>query len=259
MTGVPPENWFRPPLVQEPLAPSRLRLCAIIPALNESAGLGATLASLAAQSEPLEAVVVADGGSTDGTAGLARAAGAMVLGCGRVGRGCQIAEALGTVGWADAVVIVHADMRLPIAAAAAIRKVLYERPGCPGGCLGHRFDRRWPTSWLVEGCDWVRARGFGISYGDQAQFFRPADLERVGGFPRQPIMEDLELARRLRRAGQPVYLGLPATVSYRRFERLGFWRTVWTNLRLRRAYRIGGVDACRAIYERYYPKPAAEP
>ena len=65
-------------------------------------------------------------------------------------------------------------------------------------------------------------------------------------------MEDVELARRLRRLGRPLYLDLPVTVSARRFERLGWWRAVWINWACRRAYRRGGVSACQAIYHRYY-------
>ena len=62
-------------------------------------------------------------------------------------------------------------------------------------------------------------------------------LEGVGGFPDQPIMEDVELSRRLRMLGRPAYLDLPVTVSPRRFERVGWWRAAWANWTFRRAYR----------------------
>ena len=107
---------------------------------------------------------------------------------------------------------------------------------------------------LIEWADRVRARR-GVSYGDQAQFFRREWLARVGGFPDQPIMEDVELSLRLRVLGRPVSLDVPVTVSARRFADRGWWRVLWANWRFRRAYRRRGLAACREIYERYYRRP----
>ncbi|HVJ79639.1 MAG TPA: glycosyl transferase, partial [Planctomycetia bacterium] len=120
--------------------------------------------------------------------------------------------------------------------------------------LGHRFAARTFGLRLVELADWARARFQGISYGDQAQFFRPAALRAAGGFPAQPLMEDLELSLRLRKLGKPAYLGVLATVSGRRFLRDGWWRTLGLNRRLRAAYRRGGPALAADLYRRYYPK-----
>jgi GT2 family glycosyltransferase len=91
-----------------------------------------------------------------------------------------------------------------------------------------------------------------MSYGDQAQFFRREMLDRQGGFPDQPIMEDVELSRRLRCLGNPVYLDHPALVSARRFTQLGWCRTILANCMLRIVYRMFGWRACETIYRRYY-------
>jgi GT2 family glycosyltransferase len=93
----------------------------------------------------------------------------------------------------------------------------------------------------------------GDSYGDQAQFFRRELLQSVGGFPDQPIMEDVELSLRLRSLGVPIYLDLPVTVSARRFVRMKWWRVVWQNWMLRRGYRRRGLAVCAELYDRYYP------
>ncbi len=151
----------------------------------------------------------------------------------------------------DAVLVAHADMRLPADALAAIRTWLAAHPECPGGCLGHRFDRRTFALGVVEWFDSRRARR-GESYGDQGQFFRAGPLRSTGGFPDQPIMEDVELNRRLRSLGVPAYLGVPVTVSSRRFERLGWARVLWTNWLLRRRYRRAGLAACLDLYRSYY-------
>jgi hypothetical protein len=166
------------------------------------------------------------------------------------GRGGQVAAAVAAVA-EDVVLVAHADMTFPPTALEVVRRHLAADPACPGGCLGHRFDSPRRVYRVVEWFDRRRAKR-GESYGDQAQFFRRDLLAAADGFPDQVIMEDVELARRLRRLGRPLYLDLPVTVSARRFERLGWWRAVWINWACRRAYRRGGVSACQAIYDRYY-------
>lgn len=226
-----------------------LTIAVLIPTFNEDASLGRTLISVISELTPQARLIVADGGSADHTCRVAGQHGADLIEASRKGRGCQIAEALANID-EDVVLIVHADMVLPEGALARIRQRLVEHPDCPGGCLGHRFaGTRWVYR-LVEGWDRWRARR-GISYGDQAQFFRRKLLERHGGFPDQPIMEDLELSRRMLTMGAPAYLDCPVVVSPRRFERLGWWRTASTNLVLRLAYRMGGPRVCEMLYRRY--------
>lgn len=227
-----------------------MRLAVVIPALNEEAGLPGLLASLREQSQPAQCIVLADGGSRDATVSLARQAGAEVIVSQGRGRGGQVAAAL--AGLSEEVVLVaHADMRLPPLALHGIRQALTDNPSAPGGCLGHRFDQDSFILRLVEWFDRRRAIE-GESYGDQAQFFRRERLAAVGGFPEQPLMEDVELSRRLRLLGVPLYLDIPVTVSARRFRQMGFWRVLWSNHTLRRRYRRLGAGACAELYQRYY-------
>jgi hypothetical protein len=109
-----------------------------------------------------------------------------------------------------------------------------------------RFDRRTLALRLVEWLDARRARR-GEANGDQGPFFRSNLLRSAGGFPHQPIMEDVELSRRMRSLGTPAYLDVPAVVSARRFERLGWPRVLWTNWLLRRRYRREGLAACMRL------------
>jgi rSAM/selenodomain-associated transferase 2 len=233
-----------------------MNLVVIIPTLNEESALPGLFDSLARQSEKTGGVVVADGGSTDRTREAARQHGAMVILAPGRGRGGQVAAALAEV-TAQVILVAHADMWLPENAVAAIRTWLAEHPECPGGCLGHRFDRRTPVLRLVEWFDARRARR-GESYGDQGQFFRTERLRSAGGFPDQPIMEDVELSQRLRSLGTPAYLDLPVVVSARRFEKLGWLRVLWSNWLFRRRYRLGGLTACQALYRSYYGSKGAK-
>jgi glycosyltransferase involved in cell wall biosynthesis len=225
-------------------------LAVVLPARNEEAHLAATLHSLLSQTRPAERLVVVDGGSQDGTVKLARSFGVEVLTVAGRGRGGQIAAGLpGTS--EEVVLIAHADMIFPPDALEIVRRRLADDPRCPGGCLGHRFrSTRWIFR-LIEWYDRRRARR-GESYGDQAQFFRREWLSLAGGFPDQPIMEDVELSRRLRLVGRPAYLDLPVTVSPRRYEQHGVLRVAWANWTFRRAYRQHGLAACQAIYRAYY-------
>ncbi len=231
-------------------ASDRLSLAVILPARNEEENLPATLRSLLSQTQPANRLVVVDGGSEDGTVGLARSFGVEVLTVPGRGRGGQIAAGV-LQAREELMLVAHADMLFPPLALEAVRRHLRDHPECPGGCLGHRFSS---DRWIYRVMEWFdrrRARR-GESYGDQAQFFRRDWLAKVGGFPDQPIMEDVELSRRLRLLGRPAYLEKPVTVSPRRFEQRGVLRVVWANWTFRRVYRQQGLAACQAIYRAYY-------
>ena len=225
-------------------------LAVVVPVWQEAEVLPMLLQSLQQQTKPPRRIVVADGGSTDGTAAVALQWGAEVVACTRRGRGCQIAQALPRC-WEDIIVIAHADMIFPPLALARIADWLHRHPDCVGGCLGHRFDQDGWIYRLIEWADRRRAQR-GLAYGDQAQFFRRSVLERIGGFPPWPLFEDVALSQRLRQAGTVVYLDVPVTVSVRRFRRRGLLRTLWQNWWLRRRFAQEGESAVEVLYRRYY-------
>jgi rSAM/selenodomain-associated transferase 2 len=222
----------------------------VVPALNEAHALERTLRSLLSQARPPDRLVVVDGESTDQTVAVARSLGVEVMVVPGRGRGGQIAAGVASSP-ADVIVIAHADMSFPPDALGTIEAFLAHYPACPGGCLGHRFDQ---ARWVYRAIEWWdRRRAIrGYSYGDQAQFFWHAAIEQAGGFPEQPLMEDVELSRRLRILGRTAYLDRPVTVSARRYERLGWLRVMWANWRLRRVYRREGEAACWRLYRDYY-------
>jgi rSAM/selenodomain-associated transferase 2 len=222
----------------------------VIPTLNEEVALPATLAAVCSQMNEGVRVLIADGGSTDGTKTVAKQFGAQIVETAQRGRGCQIAAAISVL-QDDVILILHADMILPPQAIQRIQRWLADHPSRAGGCLGHRFNSPRIVYRWVERWDSLRARR-GMSYGDQAQFFRREVLERHGGYPDQPIMEDLELSRRLMASGRPAYLDSPVIVSPRRFERLGWGRVVFINFLLRWTYRLCGPQVCRKLYLSYY-------
>ena len=190
----------------------------VVPARNEAAGIGRCLDSL--QGIGLLDVVVADGGSTDDTAALARAHGATVVSAAG-GRGGQIAAGL-AVCRGDVVLVLHADAALAAVVPARIVRALNACPQAGGGVVGMRFDAPGAGLGVLTALNALRARTTGIGFGDQGQFFRREAAQAAGGFPDMALMEDVELSLRLRSIGETLYLGGGATVSGRRWAGAGF-------------------------------------
>jgi len=188
----------------------------VVPVLNEEARIGELLDAL--DSVPgIHEVIVVDGASTDRTAGIVRArGGAKLLSAGR-GRASQM-NAGAEIATGDVLLFLHADVRLPRDAASRIAAALAD-PGVVAGAF-----RTWTVceearSWLgpfLHLAD-LRSRYTGLPYGDQALFVRAAVFKQLGGFPDQPLMEDLELSRRLRGVGRVRTVAATVRVSGRRF------------------------------------------
>ncbi|MEJ2686454.1 MAG: TIGR04283 family arsenosugar biosynthesis glycosyltransferase [Gammaproteobacteria bacterium] len=222
-------------------------LSVIIPALNEADGIDATLASL----QPLRArghqILVVDGGSTDGTPDRAARRADRVL-RGPRGRARQMAAGVaashGTVLW-----FVHADTVMPPDADLTLLAALTR-----GGSRWGRFDvtlaGRHPLLPVIAAAMNLRSRLTGIATGDQGLFVTRTLYDAAGGFPDQPLMEDIALSRRLKAHGPPACLRARLLTSARRWERDGVARTIALMWRLRLAYALGADPALLA--QRYY-------
>lgn len=209
-------------------------LSVIVPALNEAQLVGAAVKSVLRHPEA-EAIVV-DGESSDGTAAAALEEGARVLSC-VPSRSLQ--QNLGALhARAHTLVFLHGDARLPEEYDSEVRKILARgrvvagafRLRIEGGTPGLRFVE-WTTDW--------RSRVMQMPYGDQALFVPRRTFQESGGFATLPIMEDYEWVRRLRRRGRIAISRKPTTVSARRWERFGVWRTTWVNKLMLLGYRLG--------------------
>lgn len=211
-------------------------LSIVVPVLNEAAGIAGTLEALA----PLRArgaeVIVVDGGSRDATVAVATPLADRVIG-GPRGRARQM-NAGARQAAAARLLFLHADTRLPEHADARVAAALAAHPLAWG-----RFDV------AIEGRSWMfpviaalmnrRSCWTGIATGDQAIFMTRAAFDAVGGFPDQPLMEDIELSSRLKRLRRPLCLHERVITSGRRWEQRGVWRTIVLMWRLRLLYALG--------------------
>ena len=204
----------------------------VIPALDEAARIAATIEHVRSLSPAID-IVVADGGSHDGTAGAARAAGARVT-AGPQGRGPQM-NAGARLARGTALVFLHADCRLPQNAPAAIAAVL--AGGHEAGIFSIRYDSRHPMLRLAGALSRFETRC--TSFGEGALFVRRDTFESLGGFADWPLFEDVELMARLR-ARQPIGRAAGAVVaSARRYERQGVLRQQLRNAALFTLYAAG--------------------
>ena len=211
----------------------------VIPALDEAAALPDTLAALAAQLDIGDEIWVVDGGSRDGTADVAAAWAAVLRSA--PPRGRQLNEGAGRAG-GDLLLFLHADCRLPFGALAAVRASLTDA-SVGGGCFLVSFPpeqiaRAPRLRWIAAGIN-ARTRALRQGTGDQGLFTRRETFRAVGGFPEWPLMEDIELCRRLKRVGEFRVLEPPLETSARRWLQGGILRTQLRMWGLRAAYLAG--------------------
>ena len=224
----------------------------VVPTLDAAGELATALASLLPATEAglVREVIVSDGGSADGTLAIADEAGCRVV-TGSAGRGAQLSRGAAAARGAW-LLFLHADTVLSDGWGRAAASQL-ARPGQAGvfrlalkpeeaGRSGASLPPR-----LVAGGANVRARLFGLPYGDQGLLLAQSLYAQVGGYdPDLPLFEDVDLVRRLRRArGRGALRLLPAyaITSPRRYERDGYARRVAANQMLLARYLAGASPA----------------
>ena len=215
-------------------------LSIIIPVLNEERLLAESKERLASLLKDGHEVLVVDGGSRDDSVNTARALGCRVF-CTRASRGHQLACGANH-SRNDVLLFLHADTLLPPRAA----KVIVEALAGPGQLWG-RFDVRFSNphrvlrliAWFMN----KRSCLTGIVTGDHALFIKRELYFSCGGYMDIPIMEDVELCRRLKKSAPPVCLSEKVVTSSRRWEQNGILKTVLTMWLLRLMFFMGRSPA----------------
>ncbi len=216
-----------------------MQVSVIIPTLNEATALPDLLNRLASLRGAANEIIVVDGGSSDGTPQLAHGLADKVLET-APGRAMQM-NAGAAVAGGDMLWFVHADT-LPTGQALDVMQSLQAQAEFWG-----RFDVSISgrSGWLPIVAFFMnqRSRLSGIATGDQGMFVHRRLFEAVGGFPAQPLMEDIALSKTLRRRAAPHCRRERLETSGRRWEQRGVWRTILLMWRLRLAYFLGADPA----------------
>lgn len=208
----------------------------ILPVLNESDDIRGIIGRLNDIRAQENEIIIVDGGSTDATVSLLTQAGFRVL-SGGMGRG--LALNLGArAARGDVLVLLHADTHLPPPWRPLILEALSD-PRCVWGRFDVLIEGRSVLLPMVGALMNIRSRLTGIATGDQAIFIQRAAYERIGGIPEQPLMEDIELSRRLKKLSRPACLRAKVTTSGRRWDRRGVVRTILEMWTLRALYFFG--------------------
>ena len=209
----------------------------IVPALNEAQSIAPTLNCMQPMKKRGHQVILVDGGSLDNTITLAEPLVDLVL-CSSAGRAAQM-NAGAAMASGDLLWFVHADTHILTDSDLLLANLLHDSEKEWG-----RFDIRLSGDALalriIERMMNWRSRLSGIATGDQGIFIQRDTFERIGGFTDIPLMEDIDISKRLKRTtGKPLCLSRKLTTSSRRWEKHGILPTTVLMWRLRLAYWLG--------------------
>ncbi len=216
-------------------------LSIVIPALNAAGSLAATLAALSAEIGTggvpggVEVIVV-DGGSGDGTAGIARQAGVRVVTAAR-GRGVQLAAGA-KVASGRWLLFLHADTRLAPGWAQAVHRFMAGPNHDRAAVFRFALDDDAPAARRVEILVRWRCRLLALPYGDQGLLIARGFFDAIGGFRPLPLYEDVDIVRRIGRA-RLTMLEHRAVTSAERYRRSGYVLRPARNLFCLTLYYLG--------------------
>ena len=222
-----------------------MKVSIIIPVLNEAEHIAETLHALSSYRNAGHEVIVADGGSVDDTVTLSKDLADHVV-VSVQGRAAQMNNGI-DVASGDALLFLHADTRLPENALDQVAQSLQD--GHYWGRFSVRLSGNHWVFRIIERMMNLRSCVTGVATGDQCIFISRECIDIVGAYAEMPLMEDIELSKRLRTLGWPACIKSYAITSSRRWEQHGILRTVLLMWRLRLLYFLGvSVDKLARQY-----------
>ena len=232
----------------------------LIPVLNEEQALPATIACLAAMQPPPDEILLVDGGSSDNSIALARAAGFRTERSKKRGRGAQINYGV-RVATGEIVCVLHADTVLPVDAIAVIRQTMADTKtalasftpriagptGTRWGSTFHNWIKTWYAPLLAR--PHLFLRGVRLLFGDHAMFFRRDQFLAVDGCDeRLVVMEEADLCIKLARFGRTRMVHRWAWTSDRRIIAWGRWRANWIYFKVGMMWAFGARERLAEHY-----------
>ena len=222
-----------------------MKLTIIIPVFNEAGYIRECLERLQSCRERGHEIIVVDGGSEDHTQDFINGLADTILTSPR-GRALQMNTGAGRA-TGDVLLFLHADTRLPDDADLLIASQMENKAPC-WGRFDIRLSGRHPLFRIIESFMNIRTRLTGINTGDHAIFISRDLFNAIGGFKEIPLMEDIELSKRLKKIAQPVCLRHKVITSSRRWEEGGIIKTVLMMWILRLRYYLGANPETLVTY-----------
>ena len=211
-------------------------LTVIIPNLNGGEGLKALVGQLSQIDEEMGVkIILSDGGSSDGSLNVAIQAGArIVMGC--CGRGHQLRRGarLAQTHW---LLFLHADSELDDAWLMQVKKFIQRHPK-KAGYFHMRFKAKGFAPWFCECAVGLRSFFLGLPYGDQGLLISRDHYDRIGGYSPLPLFEDVDIIRKIGRR-KLAAIKSPLWTDASKYERDGYFRRGWRNIKLARRYYKG--------------------
>lgn len=236
----------------------------VTPVLNEAENLRELALELEKESQDIREWIVVDGGSSDDSRTVVEGVQSLAtqwLESSRRGRGHQIALGIHKAheNW---VLILHADSRMELGFLASLRQRLVLTPGAVGGAYKMRY-RDVTDLGLLQWLNDIKTRCFEVSFGDQTQFLYKPAMESIGGYPEQPLMEDVELSLRWKGHTTLFMTSQHSRTSPRRWLERGRLQNSLQVLRLLGNYLLRrawcGATETKSLYARYYPMARPSP
>lgn len=233
----------------------------IIPILNEADNLAQLLTSITQLKPAPQQVILVDGGSKDSSIDIANELIERLKADKRstinwqvieadAGRASQM-NAGAALATSDILLFLHADTQLPINAIGEIVQAMSQADeNYEWGRFDVHLNSRNPMLWVVSVMMNGRSRLTSIATGDQAIFIKESLFKQISGYPNQPLMEDIELCKRLKNVAQPACLTSKVITSARRWQQYGTWRTILLMWYLRFDYWRGVSP--EQLKQRYY-------
>jgi rSAM/selenodomain-associated transferase 2 len=208
----------------------------IIPTLNEAAYIGKCIEAIRREDDRIE-IIVADGGSIDNTKEIAAGYKKVINVDSEKGRGLQMNMGAAASS-CDMLLFLHADTTIESGWSQSILSAL-DDPSVIGGAFTFAVnDHSWKYR-LVEAWVKMRCNLFNLPYGDQAVFIKKSTFEMISGYRNIPLMEDVDLIDRMKKAGRISILDKKAFTSERRWKKKGLIKTAAINQITMLLYKLG--------------------